>query len=121
MMKSKVKDILEQFKANTKMTEIYETKLGAVIMGVWGRDVGTKVLRLKLVVVCPDGESSPTLEFQKSKLTSKKALSCLADIDGVPMNEMESIYKAIVGAGENLEKVEYGPGIGSLKQGFKEG
>ena len=87
--------IVKLFCANSLMQEIYRTGKGASIIGAWSRDIGTKECRLKLAIVYPDGEVSPIREYPKSKLTDRKCLNDLANMDGVTAMEIEAIHTAV--------------------------
>lgn len=87
--------IVKLFCANSLMQEIYRTGNGAAIIGAWSRDIGTKECRLKLAIVYPDGEVSPIREYPKSKLTDRKCLNDLANMDGVTAMEIEAIHRAV--------------------------
>lgn len=87
--------IVKLFCTSSLMQEIYRTRTGAAIIGAWSRDIGTKECRLKLAIVYPDGEVSPIREYPKSKLTDKKCLNDLANMDGVTAMEIEAIHRAV--------------------------
>lgn len=77
------------------MQEIYTIEKGPTIVGAWGKDAGTMERRLKLAFVYPDGEVSPIKEYSPSKLSDKKALKDLADLDGVSPELITGIYSAV--------------------------
>ena len=89
MNEDKKMSIRLPFDVKNTMTEICGIKNGPTIMGAWGKDSGTMERRLKLALVYPDGEVSPIHEYNQRKLTSAKALSDLADMDGVSVKLVE--------------------------------
>lgn len=97
------KDNLSVFVDNTSMSEIFKTEKGAVIIGAWSRDVGTMECRLRLAVVYLDGGVTPVREYKKSKLTDKKCLCDLADLDGIRAVEIGPIYNAVVEKAAQLQ------------------
>lgn len=120
MNENKKMNIRLPFDVKNTMTEICGIKNGPTIMGAWGKDSGTMERRLKLALVYPDGEVSPIHEYNQSKLTSAKALSDLADMDGVSVKLVEGIYEAIMKKKDTLMVQADGSGKCSLRQVYEE-
>ena len=85
------------------MQGIYKIENGPMIIGAWGKDVGTMERRLKLALVYPNWEISPIREYSKSKLSSANVLKDLADLDGVRPEMITDIYTAIMANMNELE------------------
>lgn len=101
------------------MREVCQLENGVVVVGAWGKDVGTMERRLKLAVVYPDGAISPLHEYQKRKLTSPKALSDLADLDGVAPQRVEEIFKAVMEKQRDLCVQTDGSGRCDMAQAYQ--
>ena len=113
------KKIVQLFSDNSLMKEIYKTENGSVVVGAWSRDVGTRECKLKLAVVYPDGEVSPIREYPKSKLTDKKSLNDLANMDGIAAVEVEDIHKAVVEKASQLKIQADSEGKSSLGEAYR--
>ena len=105
-------------KMNTQKQVIYTTKAKVSILAEWSKDEGTKETRLVLILVYPDGEVSPIMEYQKSRLVNEKAFMNLVNMDGVELDEVEKIYKAFLEKKEMLTKYSGGEGKGSLTAAY---
>lgn len=102
----------------TKAQVIYTTETKVSIMALWSRDAGTKETKLGLILVYPDNEVSPIIEYQKSKLGNQKAFLNLADMDGVELEDVEKIYKAFIAKKKELNKDFGGEGKISSKSAY---
>lgn len=111
--------IARLFLDNSIMQEIYRTEKGLVIIGAWGKDVGTMKRRLKLVFVYPNGAISPIQEYPQGKLTDAKALKDLADLDGVRPDMLKSIYTAIMESMDKLPVQEDSDGTCSIYEAYR--
>lgn len=107
------------FGGNTAMKEICKVGNNAMLMGAWGRDVGTMERKLMLVAVYPSGEVSPIREYNQSKLTDHKALKDLADLDGIVPSRIEEIYTQVIQKSKELTVQEDSCGKCSLKQAYE--
>lgn len=101
------------------MEEIYRSKSGEVVVGAWGRDVGTMELRLKLSVVYPNGDISPIRNYPKHKLINYKVLNDLTDLDAITPQMVPEIYNAVVNKSKKMPVQEDGSGKCSIKQAYK--
>lgn len=106
--------IVKFFCDDSLMQEIYKAKNGAMVVGAWSRDIGTRECRLKLAIVYPDGEVSPIREYPKSKLTEKKCINDLANMDGITTAEIEAIYTAVIAEAPKLKVQADSDGKSSL-------
>ena len=114
---SKMKPICNlKYGSLSQMTSIFQIKDGPTILGAWGKDVGTMVRKLKIMVAYPNGDCSPILEFSPSKLSNSKALNSLADLDGVDLKNIQEIYDATL-ANWNTMKVQV-DGSGKCSLGY---
>lgn len=102
------------FLAGQAMKEILIVDKGAKVMGAWGKDDGTKVCKLKLALVYPNGEVSPIRSYPKSKLTSSKAIQDLTDLDGVRREHLDQIMNKLVTLKDKLPVQTDGSGKCSM-------
>lgn len=112
-------EIARLFCSNSPMQEIYKTEKDVIIIGAWSRDVGTRECRLKLASIYPDGEVSPIREYPKSKLTDKKCLNDLANMDGITAVEIEAIHKAVIAQASQLQIQADSDGKSSLSEVYQ--
>lgn len=113
-------NMLDVFMKNSKMQKIYQVPDGPTVMGAWGLDVGTKEMKLKLVVVFSDGEISPVREYSKQKLYSgAKVLKDLTDFYGITAKAADHIFKAVIQNQNNLSLQTDGSGKCSLSQAYQ--
>ena len=112
-------EIAKLFCSNSPMQEIYKTEKDVIIIGAWSRDVGTRECRLKLASIYPDGEVSPIREYPKSKLTDKKCLNDLANMDGITAVEIEAIHKAVIAQASQLQIQADSDGKSSLSEVYQ--
>ncbi len=118
----KMMDTLQLLKKNSKMQKIYQVKKGPTIMGAWGLDVGTKEMKLNLIVVFPDKEISPVREYRRQKLYSNsgaKVLSDLTDFNGIDNETVEEIYNAVVAKWDGISLQSNGSGKCSIIQAYQ--
>lgn len=110
---------LEIVNLDTLKQVIHTTKVGVSVVAAWSKDEGTKETKLILVLLYPDGEISPIMEYQKSKLGNAKTFMNLADLDGVELEEIEAIFKAFLEKKDSLPKLTGGEGKCSLTEAYK--
>ena len=118
----KIDDFNMPFETETTMQKICAVKKegGPAIMAAWSKDTGTMERRLKLALVYPDGEVSPIREYAQSKLVNAKALKDLADLDGIGVELIESIYKKVMEKKDELSVQADGSGKSSLREAYQE-
>lgn len=115
-----MKNMLDEFKKNSKMQKIYQVPNGPTVEGAWGLDVGTREMKLKLVLVYPDGEISLVREYSKQKLYSgAKALKDLTDFYGITDQAVGEIFKAVIEKQNKISLQTDGSGKCSLFQAYQ--
>lgn len=108
-----------RFGSLSQMTPIFQIKDGPTILGAWGKDVGTMVRKLKIMVVYPNGDSSPILEYSPRKLSNSKILNSLADLDGISLKNIQGIYDETLAKWDALKVQEDGSGKCSLHHAYQ--
>lgn len=112
--------LMDTICANTQMQEICTIEKGPMVVGAWGKDIGTMERRLKLSLVYPDGEVTPIKEYPQSKLEDTKALMDLADLDGIKPEMIVAIHASIKAKVSELAVQQDSSGKCSLRQAYQE-
>ena len=105
---------------NGGMLEIYKSTNGVAVVGAWSRDTGTMERRLKLAAVYPDGEVSPIPEDGKREQTSAKAVSDLADLDGITAQMVTEIFGEVMKKQKEIPVQADGSGKCSILRAYME-